>query len=122
MVCVVSLLLASCAFAQGSSLGPAIDYRRPPHTDSTMEELLAARAKLIHRYAGKLARGVAVCGYEDMISGEDYTYLTIYVYPESTAAFMADFNKFGTQNAGGSIGVDGVTVSIQVIQRQKKKV
>lgn len=117
---VLALLLTSCASAQGPNF-TNFNFPPPRPDTVTMDELIAARAKLIQRYAGKAARGVSICGYTDAITGIEHSYLTIYVYRDSVNAFAADFNKFGTPTPGGSTGVDGVTVTFQVIQRQKKE-
>lgn len=105
----------SCAHAQQSW---PLDVPRPYRADYTMDELLAARAKLIHRYAGKVARGVAICGSRDLLNGEVHSYLTVYVYLDSATDFALDFNGFATVTPDGTLGVDGVDVSFQIIQRK----
>jgi hypothetical protein len=87
-----------------------------------MDELLAARVKLIQRYvlAGKAAWGVAICGGEDVLNGDDYSFLTIYVYDDSLEFFVSDFDAFATPlTPGGYLGIDGITVAVQVIKKPK---
>src|SRR5271157_6123787 len=62
-----------------------------PKVDHTLDELVAARAKLIDRYVVKkgYAWGVSVCGTEDAF-GDQVSYLTVYVYEEATGVFADD--------------------------------
>jgi hypothetical protein len=119
----LALVLAFPALAQKSPFTYGITPPRPPAVDHTLDELIAAREKLIDWYvisSSNYAWGVAVCGYEDVITGDEYGYLTIYVYKDSLAAFKTDFAKASTKNPGGSRGVDGITVVVQVVERHKK--
>lgn len=111
MAVILTLLLAVSSPAQG---------------DYTMESLLTARAKLIHRYVRdkKFARGVAICGGSDLINDngvviipEGPAYLAIYVYRDSMIDFIADFSNFATSLGGraGYNGVDGIPVAVVVL-------
>jgi hypothetical protein len=120
----IALTLSSSAFAQKSPFNvrnPHDPYVRP--VEHTLDELIEARAKLIYWYvlsSSNYAWGVSVCGGEDVLTGDEYGYLTIYVYKDSLAAFKADFAKASTKNPGGSRGVDGITVVVEVIERHTK--
>jgi hypothetical protein len=120
MVAFAALLLSSVASAQfRTRIG---SDTRPPQA-VPLEKLIDARAKLIQWYvisSSHYAWGVSVCGGNDLFTDEDYSYLTIYVYKDSLKAFAADFDKASTRNPGGSRGVDGITVVVQVIERPKK--
>src|ERR1700675_865905 len=109
----LTLVLASASFAQKKSpFTWGVTPPRPPAVDHTLDELIDARAKLIYWYvksSSNYAWGVSVCGYEDVITGDEYGYLTVYVYKDSLAAFRKDFAKASTPNPGGSRGVDGIT-------------
>lgn len=100
----LALLLASPLAAQSSA--------------PTMEQLLAARESLIKRYvlSTKLAVRVAICGTEDLLTGEDHSYITVYVYRGSMKAFFNDYVNFATETSpGGSLGVNGIPVSVDII-------
>jgi hypothetical protein len=89
-----------------------------------MDDMVAARAKLIERYVqsgNKLAWGVSICGDDDVLTGEDGgNWLTVYVYSDSLETFALDFDKFATRQRGGNLTVDGITVVVEVIQRPKQ--
>jgi hypothetical protein len=125
----IALVISSAAFAQkhkpkSSPFTYGIGEPHVPTVDFTLDELIAARAKLIYWYvlsSSNYAWGVSVCGYEDVINGDENGYLTIYVYKDSLAAFKTDFAKAATKNPGGSLGVDGISVVIEVIDRPRPK-
>jgi hypothetical protein len=110
-VAALALLAASCAAQPPQQPSP------PAAVDHTMDALLAARAKLIQRYVlpGKVARGVAVCGETDLLTGEDHSYLCVYVWRDSVPAFLRDFLAFATPMSAGDLGVDGVPVVVFLI-------
>jgi len=86
--------------------------------DHSMEQLLSAREALIKRYvlSTKLAARVAICGHEDLLTGEVQSYITVYVYRASMKAFLDDYVNFATETSpGGSLGVGGIPVSVDVI-------
>jgi hypothetical protein len=109
--------LIAAAFALVLTTSCAAQVRVEQPQDHTMEALLAARAKLIQRYvqSEKVARGVAVCGETDVLTGEDHSYLCIYVYRDSTKEFLADFVNYATPSGGGNLGVDGIPVAVNLI-------
>jgi opacity protein-like surface antigen len=86
--------------------------------DHTMEKLLSAREALIKRYvlSEHLAVRVAICGETDLLNGEEHSYLTVYLHKDSVDAFFLDFANFATETTpGGSLGVQGIPVSVVVI-------
>jgi hypothetical protein len=121
---IAALLLVSAASAQRNPFNVRNPHDPYVHqADHTLDELIAAREKLIDWYvlsSSNYAWGVSVCGYEDAINGEEYGYLTVYVYKDSLAAFRKDFAKAATKNPGGSLGVDGITVVVEVVERRAK--
>jgi hypothetical protein len=125
----ITLVLASASFAQKqkkqrSPFTYGIGEPHVPTVDHTLDELVAARAKLVYWYvlsSSNYAWGVSVCGYEDVINGDENGYLTIYVYKDSLVDFKRDFAKAATKNPGGSLGVDGISVVIEVIDRPRPK-
>jgi opacity protein-like surface antigen len=111
------LLVAAMALAAFSSTCAA-QSPQPDQPDHTMDTLLTARAALIQRYVQslKIARGVAVCGDTDMLTGEEHSYLCIYVYRDSVKSFLPDFINFAKEiSPGGELGVNGVPVSVELI-------
>lgn len=107
------LMTSSCAAQKPPALALAPPTAKPLH-EPTMDELLAARAKLIQRYAGKLARGVSICADEDALNGQS-SYLAVYVYPDSVDAFFTDFVNFAADTPSGVIEVDGIPVKAVVM-------
>ena len=95
-------------------------------TSPTMEQLLAARATLINRYvlSSKLAVRVAICGDQDLLTGDDRdAYLCVYVHGDKMKAFFNDFINFATETSpGGSLGIDGVPVSVQLLDPAGKEI
>jgi hypothetical protein len=86
--------------------------------DFPMEKLLSAREALINRYvlSEKVAVRVAICGEEDLLNGDIHSYITVYLHKDSVDAFFLDFAHFATETRpGGSIGVEGIPVSVVVI-------
>src|ERR1700675_2145359 len=116
----LTLVLASASFAQKKSpFTWGVTPPRPPAVDHTLDELIDARAKLIYWYvlsSSNYAWGVSVCGYEDVINGDENSYLTVYVYKDSLVDFKKDFAKAAVDGQ-----VDGITVVIEVIDRPRPK-
>jgi len=115
---IIIAVILSC-FA---SVARAQVYSYP--ADHTLEQLIDARAKLIQWYvlsSSSYAWGVSVCGEDDVLTGASHSWLTVYVYKDSLAAFAKDFDKAATRNPGGSLGVDGITVVVEVIERKRAK-
>jgi len=95
-----------------------------PKVDHTLDELVAARAKLIDRYVVKkgYAWGVSVCGTEDSWNGSQISYLTVYVYEDAAGVFNADLAQFGTRLGDTRIfTVDRIPIFVQQILRPKGK-
>src|SRR5271167_3151444 len=120
-----ALLLVSGAVAQQKNhLTYGIGMTYEPKVDRPLDQLIDARAKLIARYVlgNHMVWGVSVCGSDDVITGDESSWLTVYVYKDSLYDFAADFDKFATKNHGGNLGVDGITVVVEVIERKPKGV
>jgi hypothetical protein len=123
IIAAFALLLASPAPAQKNPFSYGIGEPRQPKVDHTLDQLVAARERLIRRYVldKHYAWGVSVSGAEDVFTGDDNSWLTVYLYKDSVAAFAADFDQFATKSRVGSLTVDGITVVVQVIPRPKSK-
>jgi hypothetical protein len=119
---VLALLLAAPGVAQQPP--------QPPQPDYPMAAVLAARASLIQRYVQslKVARGVAVCGETDLLTGEDHTFLTVYVWQDTVSIFVKDYLNFATPtpgdglhstfpiaDLGGNLGVNGIPVVVVLV-------
>src|SRR5271170_5439206 len=115
-VILVLLILPAAAAQDRGHLTYGIGGEYEPKIDHTLVQLIDARAKLIKRYAGTLAWGVSVMGDEAPLSGDQISWLCVYVYKDSVTAFAVDFDKFATRNPGGTLGVDGITVVVEVIE------
>jgi hypothetical protein len=91
--------------------------------EPTLDQLIEVRTKLIDWYvlsSSHYAWGVSVCGGEDLLSGREHSWLTIYVYSDSVGAFAKDFDKAATRSMpNGPLGIDGVTVMVEIIKRPK---
>lgn len=118
---IFALTFCAASPAQQRFPSPTYGVEHPPA--HTMDELVAARAKLIARYvkADHYAWGVAVCGEDDYFTGEDSSWLTVYLYKDSLMDFAADFDKWATHTKNGTLTVDGITVVVEVIERPKTK-
>jgi hypothetical protein len=82
-----------------------------------MDALLSARATLIQRYvlSEKIAIRVSVCGEEDLLNGEVHSFVTVYVHKAQVGDFFHDFANFASETPGGSLGVNGIPVSVVVV-------
>src|SRR5271170_1561917 len=113
LVIAFTLLFAVSAYGQVDA---------PP--DHTLDELVAARAKMIDRYVIKkgFAWGVSVCGIDDAWSQTDISYLTVYVYEDAKGVFNEDLAVFGKQLGNSRVyTVDGIPIFVEVIKRPKGK-
>ena len=124
---ILVVLLLTLSFALGATAQrqkfPPPNWGFPRQPDFTMEQMVAAREKLIRRYVTsdpRLAWGVSVCGDDDVLTGEPNSWLTIYVYSDSLNAFALDYDKFATHTAQHTLQVDGVTVVVEVLNRKPK--
>lgn len=114
-------LFASVSPAQQRFPKPTWGIPRQP--EHTMNEMVAARDKLIRRYVladPRVAWGVSVCGADDLLTDEPSDWLTIYVYSDQLNAFALDFDKFATRTGNGSLTVDGISVVVEVVKRPKQ--
>jgi len=112
---VIAFTLLFAVSAYGQAVAP------PNHT---LDELVAARAKMIDRYVFKkgFAWGVSVCGIDDAWSQTDISYLTIYVYEDAEGVFTEDLALFGTRLGNSRIfTVDGIPIFVERIARPKGK-
>jgi hypothetical protein len=98
--------------------------QQPSASDYPMDTVLSARATLIARYVQslKVARGVAVCGETDLLTGETHTFLTIYVWRDAVPNFLKDFLNFTTPIKPGAseLGVDGIPVVVVLVGSEPK--
>src|SRR5271157_3214060 len=128
-IALLALAFSSAAPAQkqthkrpGVPVADLDDYTPP--AEANLEQLIDARAKLIQWYvlsSSSYAWGVSVCGSENYLSGAQPSWLTVYVYRDSLAAFAKDFDKAATRTKNGTLTVDGISVVVVVIERPKNK-
>lgn len=127
IIIALALLLASPLAAQQSGFASdsGLDGYRRRSVDLTMEQLLSARETLIKRYilSSKLVVRVAVCGTEDVLNGDEHSYLTVYIHRDSMKAFFDDFANFAVETSpGGTLGVGGVPVSVEILDPVGKSI
>jgi hypothetical protein len=105
------LLSAIAAYGQG-------------RVQPTLDEMITARAKLIDRYVVKkgYAWGVSVCGNTDGFTGDELSYLTVYVYEESVGVFADDLAIYGTRIGNTKyFAVNGIPIFMEIIKHPKGK-
>lgn len=114
------LFLALPSYAQAPA-GPIVPQAQSDN-GVPFDRLMAAREKLIRRYviADRYAWAVSACGYEDSVNGNDFSWLTVYVYKDSLLPFAEDFTSRATKlDDGGPWVIDGVPVQFKEIERPK---
>jgi len=119
---VLMLLFIVPLNAQNAPAGPIV----PQKTDSrsaapSSDEMYAVRAKLIKEYVPTYARGVSVCGYEDQLNGDTFTWLCVYAYKDSIRNFATALQDSGDAKITGKvIFVDGVPIEVVTINREAR--
>ena len=105
-----SILIAALALLMLASPASAQRFRSnfdSVSVDHPLEQLVAARAKLIKQYVldNKYARGVSICGEDSPFDGSDHSWLTVYLYDDVTVNVPKE--------------IDGISVVVVRVKRSK---
>jgi hypothetical protein len=92
---------------------------------TSLDSFYAVREKLIKAYTpNHVIWGVSICGEDDLLSDEEYTWLCVYAYKDTLKEFvetLPDVGKVEIKTVGNGnakiIFVDGLPLQITLIER-----